>query len=98
MAFVRRSRFLVGFVLLLVVWELLVRLTGIKEYILPPPITVYFSHVLYGWNQRIRSALRIFARVCPSLYSQAGCTSAQTPSSLQRSRLLFDGKFACVMQ
>src|SRR4051812_12878853 len=65
---------------------------------LPPPIVVYSSHDLYGWNHRIRSGPSTFTSVCPSLYSHAGCTSATTPSDLHRSRLNFDGKFACVMQ
>jgi NitT/TauT family transport system permease protein len=37
----RRSRFLVGFVLLLLLWELSVHLTNVKEYVLPPPLTVF---------------------------------------------------------
>jgi NitT/TauT family transport system permease protein len=36
---VRRSRFLVGFVLLIVLWELGVQ-TGVKDYILPSPLSV----------------------------------------------------------
>jgi NitT/TauT family transport system permease protein len=35
----RRSRFLVGFILLFLIWELAVQ-SGIKEYILPSPISV----------------------------------------------------------
>jgi NitT/TauT family transport system permease protein len=37
----RRSRFLVGFVVLFMLWEVSVHLTGVKEYVLPPPVTVF---------------------------------------------------------
>jgi NitT/TauT family transport system permease protein len=40
MGFIRRSRFLVGFLLLLLLWEVSVHLAGVKEYVLPPPLAV----------------------------------------------------------
>ncbi|MFA6266424.1 MAG: ABC transporter permease [Pseudolabrys sp.] len=41
---VRRSRFLVGFVLLFAIWELAVQ-SGVKEYVLPSPISVFHGFV-----------------------------------------------------
>ena len=56
----------------------------------PGPVGLEPAHA------RLAAGLR--ASVGPSLYSQAGCTSAQTPSVRQRSRLCCEGKLACVMQ
>lgn len=40
----RRSRFLVGFILLFLIWEAAVQ-SGVKEYILPSPISVFHGFV-----------------------------------------------------
>lgn len=40
----RRSRFLVGFVLLFALWELAVQ-SGVKEYVLPSPISVFYGFI-----------------------------------------------------
>ncbi len=41
---VRRSRFLVGFVMLFMIWQLAVY-SGVKEYILPSPISVFHGFI-----------------------------------------------------
>jgi len=47
--FLRNSRFLVGFILLFAVWEGAVQ-TGIKEYILPSPVSVFHGFVEHWPN------------------------------------------------
>jgi NitT/TauT family transport system permease protein len=51
----RRSRFLVGFVLILVLWELSVHLTSVKEYVLPPPAAV-FEGLWQQWPKLLSNA------------------------------------------
>jgi NitT/TauT family transport system permease protein len=53
--FLRRSRFLVGFILILVLWELSVHLTSVKEYVLPPPAAV-FDGLREQWPKLLSNA------------------------------------------